>query len=504
MVTFPNEIWLQIVEYLPVQVLQDLMSLNSVFFQAAMDYRYRQISFAYLDNRMLRSLARLKDPSVAKRVRILHLYPAFLKEALDREREKQCISSPTPTPVHRRSLRHKLTDIANLLLEPKLTHKHPRLRLIQSLKRTEDIVQLLLDVLSGLPNVTDYYVTWCGLPSISETAVPFLSTVFQPNLRKLSLELSLENMRTLLTPAFRVENLEELQLTIHSENIQSVWEREFILSTHLAPAISRLRSTLRSLTIQSWEPADLSPMLWEITCLPALEELVIAVPVESTHLGDPEGLTHFLNAHRATLRTLRLRATQFGGRGFTPDAVSFDTWVRGAMQGVRLPKLRELDISSGHFPIDTSHFCLRHFVSSITSLSLTGCYRSYDDVHEALNLVSDRDGPLFRLRLGLVSLSPQLLDLISSQLPGLIRLELVVKYILPHPFDSPIFSSQHPDDQAVIQVDAFLSEMENRRYSFWELSHLSLLADFLPSRCHYEDLLEKMFRRCIPSIKAFS
>ncbi|KAF8909251.1 hypothetical protein CPB84DRAFT_1765649 [Gymnopilus junonius] len=505
MSTFPNEIWMHIVEYLPVQALHDLMNVNSVFFQAAMDFRYRQISFAYLDNRMLRSLARLKDPSVAKRVRILHVYPGFLKEALDREKEKQDLGLVAPAPVHRRSLRDKLTDIANLLLEPKIvTPKHPRIRLMQTLKRTEDIVQLMLDVLSGLPNVTDYYVTWCGLPSISATAVPFLLTVFQPNLRKLSLELSLENMRTLLTPSFKVEKLEELQLTIHSENIDSVWERSDILRTHLAPAISRLRSTLQTLTIQSWEPADLSPMLCAISRLPALEELVIAIPVESPHLGDPEGLTHFLNAHRVTLRTLRLRATQFGGCGLTPDLVSFDNWVRQAVVGVHLPKLRQLDISSGHFPIDTSLFCLQHFASSITSLSLTGCYRSYDDVHEALNLVSDTDGSLFRLRLGLVSLSPQLVDLISSQLPGLIRLELVVKYILPHPFDSPRFSSQHPDDQATTQVDAFLSEMENRCYSFWELGHMSLLADFLPSRTHYEDLLEKTFRRCIPSIKTFS
>ncbi|KDR80901.1 hypothetical protein GALMADRAFT_241405 [Galerina marginata CBS 339.88] len=499
MTAIPHEIWMHIAQFLPASVLQDLLSVNSAFFEVAMDYRYRQMSFAYLDNRMLRSLARLKDPAVAKRVRILHVYPGFLKEALEREKID---SEPT---ILRRSLRAKLVDIGNLLLEQKLFPKHPRIRLMRSLKRTEDVVQIMLEVLSGLPNVNEYYVTWCGLPSISATAVPFLSTIFQANLRKLSLELSLENMQNLLTPSFKVENLQELHLTIHSENINSVSERNDILRTHLAPAISQLRSTLQTLTIQSWEPADLSPMLFAIKCLPVLKELSIAIPVESTHLGDPEGLAQFLNTHRASLRTLRLRATQFGGVGMTPDLVSFDTWIRNAMSGVSLPKLRVLDITSNLFPVYTSILCLRHFSSTITSLSLTGCYRTYEDVEEAINLVSDRDEALCRLRIGLVSLSPQLVDLISSQLPRLFKLELVVKFILPHAQDSPEFSAEFPGEcQRSSQVDEFLSEMGNRCYSHWTLGHMSVLADFLPHRPHYEELLEHAFRRCIPSIKTFT
>ncbi|KAH9479266.1 hypothetical protein JR316_0007854 [Psilocybe cubensis] len=494
----PHEIWLHIAHFLPALVLQDLLTVNSAFFQLAMDCRYRQMSFAYLDNRMLRRLARLKDPLVAKRVRILHVYPGFLKEALDKERHD-------PEPILRRSLRDKLVDIANLVLEPKRPTKHPRIRLLRTLKRAEDVVQLMLEVLSGLPNVTDYYVTWCGMPSISATAVPFLSTVFQGNLRKLSLDLSLENMRNLLTPSFKVDNLQELQLTIHSENIDSVWERNEILTAHLAPAISRLRSTLRILMIQSWEPADLSPLLCAVKRLPALEQLVIAVPVESTHLGDPRGLAQFLSVHRLSLRTLCLRATQIGGRGLTPDLVSFDTWIRSAINGVNLPKLRVLDISSNLFPVYTSLSCLSQFASTITSLSLTGCYRTFDDVEEVVSMLSGRKQGLSRLRIGLVSLSPQLIDIISTKLSQLHRLELVVKYILPHAWDCPEFTSVVTGaGQQAEQIDLFLSEMSTRQYSHWNLEHMSVLADFLPYRPHYESLLEQVFMRCIPSIRTFT
>ncbi|KAF9563585.1 hypothetical protein CPC08DRAFT_632652 [Agrocybe pediades] len=452
MSTFPHEIWLHIAHFLPALVIQDLMALNSTFFDIAMDYRYRQMSFAYLDNRMLRSLSRLKDPAVAKRVRILHVYPGFVKEALDRDK------LDSEGPILRRSLRDKLADIANLLLEQKMFTKHPRIRLIRTLKRTEDVVQIMLEVLSGLPNVTDYYVTWCGMPSITATAVPFLSTVFQGSLQKLSLELSLENVRNLLTPSFKAQNLQELALTIHSENITSIWERDDILRTHLAPAISSLRTSLKVLTIQSWEPADLSPMLRAITRLPALEQLIIAIPVESTHLGDPEGLAEFLTAHRFSLRILRLRATQYGGPGMTPDLISFDNWVRSAISGVILPKLRVLDISSNLFPTYTSIVCLQHFAATITSLSLTGCYRTYDDVEEILSVLgSGSNEGLSRLRIGLIALSPQLVDLISTKLPGLTCLELVVKYILPHASDSPELSwtkktTYHADGEGLTQA----------------------------------------------------
>ena len=310
--------------------------------------------------------------------------------------------------------------------------------MIQSLKRTEDVVRILLEVLRGLPNITDCYVTWCGLPYISATAVPFVSTVFKANLRKLSLDLSLENMPNLLGPSFHIQNLEELHLCIHSENIESLAERSEIMKSYLAPAISRHHATLHILIIESWITADLSPLFRAIDRLPVLQDLSIGIPIEPIHLGDPHALTHFLNIHRSNLHSLQLRASQYGGLGLTPNPISFGNWVKDAIEGVHLAKLRVLDIRSNLFPVDTSVLCLRQFCRTITSLSLTGCYRSYDDVEEVIDLLV----PLVSLRIGLLSLSPQLLDLFSSKLHKLSRLELAVRYVLPHATDKPRFDKR--------------------------------------------------------------
>ena len=59
---------------------------------------------------------------------------------------------------------------------------------------------------------------------------------------------------------------------------------------------------------------------------------------------------------------------------------------------------------------------------------LTGCYRSYDDADEVIDLLV----PLVSLRIALLALSPQLLDLLSAKLHKLSRLELAARYVLPH------------------------------------------------------------------------
>ena len=215
----------------------------------------------------------------------------------------------------------------------------------------------MLDVLSGLPNITDYFITWCGPPSTSTTTFSFLATIVQyNNLHKFSLKISLENIMNLITPSFHLPHLKELHLSIHSENIPSADERRAIMTDRLAPAINCLK-TLQTLTIHSWEPANLSPLFYAICRLPSLQSLTIAIPIEDVHLGNLEAFAYFLHSHASTLHTLHLRASQYGGAGLIPDEISFDTWVREAICTIELPNLSTLNISSHLFPSLTAEAC---------------------------------------------------------------------------------------------------------------------------------------------------
>ncbi|KAG6832767.1 hypothetical protein H0H87_000420 [Tephrocybe sp. NHM501043] len=481
----PHEIWLNVAQFIPASVLERLISVNSTFYDIAMDCRYRQMSFAFLDNRMLRNVTRLKDPVVAKRVRVLHVYPIFLKQVLDRERN---------LPLTRRSLCLRLTAFANHFIDQKGRRAKHR-----KLKTAEDVVQALLEVFAGLPNITDYHIMWCGLQPISESPVPFLATVFRSNLRKLALDISLENVVKLLAPCSAPHSIEELDLVIrvdHPSSIATI-NHTSVMINHLAPAIGRLRHSLRRFALQAWEPLDFSPLFHALDRLPLLSHLTLAIPVEAPHLGHSSGLAAFLSRQSLTLRSLALRATQYSGPGLTPDPAALTAWLARVLVDVNIPHLRTLDISSGLFPLPAALAALVQFGGSISSLVLTGCYHTHADIEAVLAAFRRRPRAerLECLRLGSVVLTPSLLDLLACELPNMTRLELLVRDVA--------VQSEELDEciPAGGQLESFFFEMDKRRYLQWHLRQLKILLTSFPYRFQYGPHLEQSIANCVPSIQ---
>ncbi|KAG6916273.1 hypothetical protein DXG01_007617 [Tephrocybe rancida] len=476
----PHEIWLHVAQFVPALVLEGLLSVNGTFYDIAMDCRYRQMSFAFLDSRMLRNVVRLQDPIVAKRVKVLHVYPVFLKQVLDRERD---------LPLTRRSLRLRFTAFANHFIDQK--GRRPKHR---KLKTAEDIVQAMLKVFAGLPNVTDYHIMWCGLQPISKSPVPFLATVFRTNLRKLALDISLENVVMLLDPCSAPHSIEELDLVLRVDH-PSCSSHATILTHHLAPAVARLQHSLRRLSLQAWEPLDLSPLFHALPRLPSLTHLTLAVPVEYPHLGCPSGLAAFLSRQSTILRSLALRATQYSGAGFTPDPASLTFWLMHALTTTHIPSLKTLDISSPLFPAPAALGALAHFGRTISSLVLTGRYHTHADIVALLALLPR--GRLESLRLGSVRLTPAFLDLLAHELPGLTRLELLVREVSPYPDDTEPAAGE-------IRQETFFTEMEARTYPHWHLRRLKILLTAFPYRFAYGAHIEQLLVRCVPSIRGFA
>ena len=368
-----------------------------------------------------------RDPVVAKRVRVLHVYPGFLNQVLDNARDQG---------YSRRPFRSRLTNLANQFMEQKIFVGNKKIPIAPKFRAAADVIQHMLDVFSDLPNVTDYRIMWCGLRAMSESPVPLLTALFQPNLCKLSLDISLENVVKLFadhgsTPS--LANVEELNLVIRLDHCANESVRHTIMKNHLAPVISRLRGTLRQLVIQTWEPLDLCPFFCAVLFLPHLERLTLGIPIESPHLGDPNGISTFLQCQSSTLRSLSLRATQNSGPGLSSFPSSFNTWISCALEGVRLPNLRDLSISSRLFPFPAALTCLERLSATITSLALTGSYHTHADIVTVLGIFKDRPvtDRLETLRLGSVALTPQLLDLLAEELPRLYQLELLIREVAP-------------------------------------------------------------------------
>jgi hypothetical protein len=56
----PYDIWLEIVKFLPGDIVRRLFSVNRVLFEIAMDERYREVEIMTLDRRTLWILFRLR------------------------------------------------------------------------------------------------------------------------------------------------------------------------------------------------------------------------------------------------------------------------------------------------------------------------------------------------------------------------------------------------------------------------------------------------------------
>ncbi|KAF5361737.1 hypothetical protein D9756_002140 [Leucocoprinus leucothites] len=391
----PHDVWLNIAAFLPVLSLRTLYSLNSSLCNIAFDARYRQVSFIYWDDRLLRNLVRLKDPFIARRVKILHIYPGFLKEVLDKHPRSTTSLTPASPPSHRdkpSSFRHRLADITQQLREyqdkvfnaPGSSSRGPALhgtsmemgnlydmpprqaveRMRERLRTAQDVMAAMLDLLRSLHSLSDYYVTWYGLPtaefdpdalglglSLTNLAVPLVGTpLLTPSLTKLSLDISLENIHALCSASFHVSRLEHLHLHLHSDHARSTSSSALPTSriyTRLAHSLSPLSPYLRLLSIETHEPMDISLFFANLTFLSKLETLALALPVQKPHLGNPRALGRFLKRQAGTIKCLRIRATQHDGSSSgsllstshgpswrtvgTPDPWSLNEWIRTAL-----------------------------------------------------------------------------------------------------------------------------------------------------------------------------
>ncbi|KAJ7746808.1 hypothetical protein DFH07DRAFT_748177 [Mycena maculata] len=489
---FPPEIWLQVADYLPPLVVADLYSVNSQWFDIAMNARYSQISFAFLNRAMLRDLTRLKDPAVARRVRTLHVHPYFVKEVLEKVHEAP------PSTSHAHSLRGKF-KLTGLFRDHGHLKRLARCARTSALLESGNLVRTMVEVISGLPYVTDYHIAWSGLHSIHDLPVPFLTAAFRPSVLQLTLEISLEKAVDLLSHTAALENLEELDLFLRLDHVLPAELIPAILVDHLAPAINRLHSSLQKFSLRLCEPLDMSPFFDSLRYMPFLDHLAISIPIARPHLGHPSGFGQFLNRHRRSLRHLVLRATELNGDGLTPTEDLLSEWINDALSFVTgSVKLRSLEASLTLFPVEAAAMCLGRLSRTLTSLTLTGRHLPYDRVDELLSAVRRAGaGRLNSLRLGAVTLSPELIDLLAEKLPSLKRLELLVKDVVGCEGDLPLYYGGSEQDDS--QIGNFFMEMEQRRYLDWGLRSISLSRSSFPYRLQYATDYRELFMDCIPS-----
>lgn len=143
------------------------------------------------------------------------------------------------------------------------------------------------------------------------------------------------------------------------------------------------------------------------------------------------------------------------------DPFFLDTRFQQSLRNIRQTRIRSLDLTTTHIPIDTCLACIRTFRSSLVSLSVTGQYQSLAFVEEVLGEfeVEGGGGGLLReLRLGTVVLTPGLVDLLAEKVPGLQELCLLVKDVASpssSPPSSPSLECRERREEQIVSVTFF-------------------------------------------------
>lgn len=315
-------------------------------------------------------------------------------------------------------------------------------KLRERLKTAQDVMLAVLELLRSLPSLTDYYITWYGLPtahlfrqdssspltdldalSLTNLAVPCIGTpLVSSAITKLSLDISLENIHALCSASFHVARLEHLHLHLHSDNQLSSQSVSYILGTRLATSISNLAPFLRLLSIEAHEPMNVGPLFKRLVRLRKLDTVALALPLQKPHLGNPKAFGRFLRRQAETIKVLRLRATQHdaGSTGSgshwrrigTPDPWSLNSWIRTAFGSEAGEEFREwydndetpaplgeydldtlesLEVSSNLLPLEAALYCAERFGSQVRNLALLGSIKSFEFVKELVKVLGRRN-----------------------------------------------------------------------------------------------------------------
>ncbi|KAJ7226943.1 hypothetical protein GGX14DRAFT_417737 [Mycena pura] len=408
MSNLPDDVWRCIASFIPQKHLVTVVSVNRAFYNIVLDDLYKEIRWDKLDKDMIRSLARLQTPSIAARVRRLHVRAWFI-EYLN-QREILTLGSYVATSRQWMARHFKFSSA---------------LSTTGKFATADGILTSMTQAARLMTGVTEYNFEWRDLAPTPET-MRFLAVAraaFGVSLRKLCLHAQLDNFSSLLSTV-DFDNLEELELFFDYDHIES--NSANLLRDTVAPFINHFRRSLNSLTILSASSADVSPLFHALQTFPRLHKFAVHLAFDTAHLSDPGGIVRILHANSGTLssvevvRTHRVAAGPQNTWTHFSAALAADSAVLGHVQTLKLPAL--------HDTLASTLVCLRRAADTLTSLHLSDYFMGQSDLVALIHAFAHRplDAGLQALHIGLSYMTVEVFDLLSRRAPGLRKLYLVL------------------------------------------------------------------------------
>ncbi|KAJ6510699.1 hypothetical protein C8R45DRAFT_964898 [Mycena sanguinolenta] len=475
----PADIWECVAFFLSLRDLLPLISVNRAFYNIVLDMKYREIYWDKLDRHMTKTLVRLRTPSVARRVRRLHIRAWFIEYLIRKE-----AFTPQSYVVH-----SKRWISRYLWLSPRVAPSTGG-----KSSSAGDILESMTQAVRLMTHVTEYSFEWRDLSPTADI-LRFLSAgraAFGVSLRKLVLHAQLDNFAALLTTV-DFENLEELELYFDHDHSVGTHSAD-LLRECVAPFVNHFRRTLASLLISSASKADVTPLLDALQEIPHLRKLVGCFAFDTVHLSDPKGLIKILRTHAETLSNVELGWSFAASSDEAEVEQPASTWGTFCAAVVADP-LVFTNLTSFKLPclstFEGTLQCLRRSADTLTSLYLADHFLRDQELVDLIGVFAHRpfDAGLQTLYLGLLDFRVETLDLLASRVPGLRSLGVVLT------------SSTLADISS-----QFCISLAARSYPDWALFNIGIWEKrFIDTAYTTPDELRLMqhLARCIPSVRTF-
>ncbi|KAJ7083983.1 hypothetical protein B0H15DRAFT_888719 [Mycena belliarum] len=482
----PEDIWQCVASFIPIAELPILISVNKAFYNIVLDARYREIYWVKLDGFMSKSLVRLRTPSIARRVRRLHIRAWFIEYLVRKESLEPTSYFLSSKRWVSRQLRLPLTPVR---ITPGLSGKSSAAR---------EILESMTAAARLMTGLTEYSFEWRDLSPTPDTLqlLATARTAFGKSLRKLTLNAQLPNFSKLLSTA-DFDSLEELELYFDHDTDDLSGG---LLRDNITPFVNHFRRSLRSLLISSSSKADLSPLFYALQPLPHLHNFVVCLAFDVIHLSDPHGFVQTLRTNADSLSSVEVG--QSSAASSYPDPAPRSTWV-GLTTALMLDEAILADLTVLKIPalhdFDATIACLRRSANTLESLTLLDFFLTESQLVELINLFAHRrfDVGLKTLHIGITYLSPTVFDLISSRLPGLLSLSIVLW--------GAILASEVGDHHTRFR-SPFCLALVGHHYPDWSLTNLGIWEKrFIDSPITKSDekMLMEHLSRCIPGLQTF-
>ncbi|KAJ7170789.1 hypothetical protein C8R43DRAFT_981070 [Mycena crocata] len=456
----PTEIWLYIASFIPNDDLPALMGVNILFYNLALDIRYRQVRIGTVSASTERLLHRLKDPAVASRVRRLIIRPALNLHMAE--------ASAPP------SLWQRVTGWKQQTPPPSI----------------ERVIESLILIFPALINLAHFEVeSWDMSPDYN--LQHFFSdawSAFGHQLQGVSMAGRPEAFRQFVASKPELTSCTSLGLQFTHEIDTTAGSAVVgILVDSVAPFINSLAPQLDALQIWSWSTLDLSALFNNLGVFPRLRDFHLRAPFNKA-FPDATGLTTLLDANSHSLEVVELRLNPAGSAMDPSSERVLAQWFSShAAHDAVLTNLKRLRM----YPttLETGFDALRMYTQrSVNTLKDLGVKDRYLDLEEVKALIapfSDRppDEGLQTLRLNVRVWNAELFELFALKLHGLKSLSLYVGGSQPH--------------RAATEL--FFTSLQSDSLKTWKLHDIGIWqgGSEVPSGTM------KLLANCIPSVQSF-